>query len=394
MYNRPPKRARSPSPYFPSLPSKDDRDQEDQDRLLIRNLASVRGRAVLGVQCESRCDEIEGGRLIKLNTDYHHLQQQEKKHKNKKHFPSRTPFGYDARLLLSPPSSHSTLSNLQPQITSPPPLSPTGYSDLPSDHEEMFYFEPEERHEIAQKKLRRKRDDERSVRIKLREEEDRYSKDVRLFVDQVWTHTDEYHMYYTNKKDPTDGTSYVNETTLEALKTSPSPSLLEIRILANHGNDPRFSSFYEEKESGEIIGNLSSSTTPSNQPVQKRSSSSVIPSATVATCGLVDYGDSSDEDESVDRRSSVKDQEESQTVSKDGLDIILEDKDKQTTERIETTNEVENLLESDSTITLMNKDKVDPIERSNRQQRAKLWAEKRKKSNPVIIHPSPPTTSS
>ncbi|KAI9622141.1 hypothetical protein KEM48_007455 [Puccinia striiformis f. sp. tritici PST-130] len=101
MYNRPPKRARSPSPYFPSLPSKDDRDQEDQDRPSIRNLQALEAelcqRDRLGVQCESRCDEIEGGRLIKLNTDYHHLQQQEKKHKNKKHFPSRTPFGWTGK---------------------------------------------------------------------------------------------------------------------------------------------------------------------------------------------------------------------------------------------------------------------------------------------------------
>jgi hypothetical protein len=58
---------------------------------------------------------------------------------------------YDARLLLSPPRASSTLSNLDPQITTPPHLSPTGYSDLPSDHEEMFYFEPHERLEIAQK---------------------------------------------------------------------------------------------------------------------------------------------------------------------------------------------------------------------------------------------------
>ncbi|KAI9622140.1 hypothetical protein KEM48_007454 [Puccinia striiformis f. sp. tritici PST-130] len=285
------------------------------------------------------------------------------------------PIRYDARLLLSPPSSHSTLSNLQPQITSPPPLSPTGYSDLPSDHEEMFYFEPEERHEIAQKKLRRKRDDERSVRIKLREEEDRLREEqLRL-----------------SKIPPTEQVTLMKRT-LEALKTSPSPSLLEIRILANHGNDPRFSSFLRREgkwrdywESMKSDPDLSSSTTPSDQPVQKRSSSSVIPSATVATCGLVDYGDSSDEDDSVDRRSSVKDQEESQTVSKDGLNIIHEDKDEQTAERIDTTNAVDNLLESDSTITIMNTDKVDPIERSNRQQRAKLWAEKRKKSNPLSV---------
>ncbi|KNF00553.1 hypothetical protein PSTG_06246 [Puccinia striiformis f. sp. tritici PST-78] len=392
MYNRPPKRARSPSPYFPSLPSKDDRDQEDQDRPSIRNLQALEAelcqRDRLGVQCESRCDEIEGGRLIKLNTDYHHLQQQEEEAQEQKTLPEQNSIWvdrYDARLLLSPPSSHSTLSNLQPQITSPPPLSPTGYSDLPSDHEEMFYFEPEERHEIAQKKLRRKRDDERSVRIKLREEEDRIREEqLRL-----------------SKIPPTEQVTLMKRT-LEALKTSPSPSLLEIRILANHGNDPRFSSFLRREgkwrdywESIKSAPDLSSSsTTPSNQPVQKRSSSSVIPSATVATCGLVDYGDSSDEDESVDRRSSVKDQEESQTVSKDGLNIIHEDKDEQTAERIDTTNAVDNLLESDSTITIMNTDKVDPIERSNRQQRAKLWAEKRKKSNPVIIHPSPPTTSS
>ncbi|MBW0484943.1 hypothetical protein O181_024658, partial [Austropuccinia psidii MF-1] len=185
---------------------------------------------------------------------------------------------YDARLLLSPRPC-STFH--QPCIVSPPPLSPTGYSDLPSDHEEMFYFDLDERQEIAQKKLRRKRDDERYLRVKLREEEDR-QREAELKLSRI----------------PPPEQINLMSRTLQALKSSPAPSLLEIRILTNHGSDPRFSSFlrkdgkwwdyWESMKSGESetqdIKELPSRPAP--QPVGRSSN---------GLCRLADYGDSSDD---------------------------------------------------------------------------------------------------
>ncbi|WAQ84507.1 hypothetical protein PtA15_5A77 [Puccinia triticina] len=393
------KRPRSPSSYFSSLDHTTPQDQaHPEGRPLIRNLRALEAELCeldrLGLQSESPAEQLEGGRLIRLNT----LHNQEQEHLQNSVWVDR----YDARLLLSPPPSRSTDSTLEPQITSPPAQSPTGYSDLPSDHEEMFYFQPEERVEIAQKKLRRRRDDERSVRIKLREEEDRLrEEELRL-----------------SKIPPTDQITLMQRT-LEALKGSPSPSLLEIRILTNHGTDPRFASFL--RRDGKWRAYWEAMKAAPAEPAPAITTQPLVdPPPPSAAGGLVDYGDSSDEDgagkdaktapvegEEVDTapdqppaddRSSGKTssggEEEADKKDmpgpSDGAGPPVHDQNPAETPAPASEHAglhsdpttMEDPIPAPGTL-------VDPGERLQRQQRAKLWAEKRKQKA-TILRPDPP----
>ncbi|PLW48360.1 hypothetical protein PCASD_02936 [Puccinia coronata f. sp. avenae] len=378
----------------------------------IRNLQALEAELCtiqpLGLQCESRSDKLKTGRLIRLDT-----------------LTLDTPNSvwvdrYDARLLLSPPRASSTLSNLDPQITTPPHLSPTGYSDLPSDHEEMFYFEPHERLEIAQKKLRRRREDERSARIKLREEEDKLREEqLRL-----------------SKIPPAEQITLMKRT-LGALQASPSPSLLEIRILTNHGNDPRFSSFLCRE--GKWRAYWESMKTDHPDPPgaasthQQQSSAPKSPiRPALATGGLVDYDDSSEENDTDDRASSTKDPGEekqlhqasspdnrlatsspmksrSNSTPRDDIMIAPPAPHRAAESSLANTHTAEGQLGSsmEPEITLEydaamvaspepTKAAVDPVERLHRQQRARLWAEKRRKTHPsgAPVDPPPPAGSS
>lgn len=73
---------------------------------------------------------------------------------------------YDVRLLLdilAPPLSEPSRST---------PSSPTGWSDLPSDTEDTFFFSPEEVDDYRRDKKRRLMDKVRQERLKARAEED------------------------------------------------------------------------------------------------------------------------------------------------------------------------------------------------------------------------------
>jgi len=272
----------------------------------------------------------------------------------------------------------------------------------------MFYFEPQERLEIAQKKLRRRRDDERTARIKLREEEDRlHEEQLRL-----------------SKIPPAEQIALMKRT-LDALKASPSPSLLEIRILTNHGHDPRFSSFLRREGKWSAYWE-SMKKAPDPRPNSASSPSGTLPPpnstkppthpAPVAG-GLVDYDDSSEENESNDGAPTATDpvqEEEHPTPTplkgSTGTNVEADEgiPDPSMTERggeSSATNEdkaagaCRPMLETDilefdpemiSAAAEPTKQPVDPVERFNRQQRAKQWAEKRKKSNPSVPPDPPP----
>lgn len=63
--------------------------------------------------------------------------------------------------------------NLLDELPALQPLSPTrsdGFSDLPSDGEEMFYFEQEVREEIEKEKKKRRLESVRAERMRLIEE--------------------------------------------------------------------------------------------------------------------------------------------------------------------------------------------------------------------------------
>ncbi|GAA5851567.1 hypothetical protein JCM9279_006900 [Rhodotorula babjevae] len=99
-----------------------------------------------------------------------------------------------------------------------------GFDSLPSTHEESFYFTPAERVEIERQTRRRQLEDEREARVKAAEE---------------W---DEQERVVEEKKLAEETTSQLAlmHRLHATLSSSPNPSLLELRILANHGADARF----------------------------------------------------------------------------------------------------------------------------------------------------------
>ena len=98
-------------------------------------------------------------------------------------FTNTSLYRYDARLLLE------TL----PLTTSIPvhaPSSPTGWSDLPSDTEDTFFFTPDEAEDFRREKRRRLLDNAREERLKARMEEDGVDEEPKEEED-VWGGSDE-----------------------------------------------------------------------------------------------------------------------------------------------------------------------------------------------------------
>jgi len=112
--------------------------------------------------------------------------------------------------------------------TTSQPSSPTGWSDLPSDAEDTFFFSPEETEDYHREKRRRLIDESREARLKaLRAEED---PDEAQEVDP-WGGSDE---------EPDEAQHELMRRTAAHVYKSPNPAHLEMRILANHGADRRF----------------------------------------------------------------------------------------------------------------------------------------------------------
>ena len=99
-------------------------------------------------------------------------------------------FRYDARLLLD------TLPNQNPKIptqstVSKEPDSPTGWSDLPSDTEDTFFFTPDETEDFRREKRRRLLERAREERLKARMEEDHVEDEENQEEEDVWGGSDE-----------------------------------------------------------------------------------------------------------------------------------------------------------------------------------------------------------
>ncbi|EGG10975.1 uncharacterized protein MELLADRAFT_102807 [Melampsora larici-populina 98AG31] len=377
------RRSQSPSSTFASLPNfhSNDKDiSETTDTLSGLHIEAFEAELCddewLGQQAESRCDEIEGGRLIRLGGNVLNSSSSDQ---GEGVWVDR----YDARLLLptTPPTGFE-----EPTILTPPPVSPTGYSDLPSDHEEMFYFDESERQEIAQRKQRRKRDEQQHKRIRLREEEEKQREEnIRL------------------SKIPPPDQMLLMSRTLEALNSSPSPSLLEIRILANHYQDSRFASFlgkdgkyrlyWEEMK----LGKHSTKNSADEQPKVSQVENNGLQ-------GIADYGESSDEaevGEDDEEQENVHEcEEQNQTYENDKLEGKTRSAIPVTSDPLSPTRNpsspagelVEPIDPSDEVLppgsptdlvpiiddSLAHKP-IDEAERLRRQARAKEWAAQRKK---------------
>ncbi|TCD66057.1 hypothetical protein EIP91_001865 [Steccherinum ochraceum] len=132
---------------------------------------------------------------------------------------------YDARLLLD------ALPSL-PHETDPDDgrLSPAGWSDLPSDSEDTFFLTRDETEDYHREKRRKVLENLREERMRaLREERDDDEAETR--VEDTWGGSDE---------EPDDTQRELMRRTAAHLFSSPNPAQLEMRILANHGADPRF----------------------------------------------------------------------------------------------------------------------------------------------------------
>ncbi|KAI1782840.1 hypothetical protein LXA43DRAFT_1103337 [Ganoderma leucocontextum] len=131
---------------------------------------------------------------------------------------------YDARLLLE---SLPDLSSLPDHSTRP--SSPGGWSDLPSDAEDTFFFSVGEVEDYRREKRRRVMDRDREARLRaIRAEE---GDDVERDPKDDWGGSDE---------EPDDAQHEFMRRTAAHILGSPNPAQLEMRILANHGADPRF----------------------------------------------------------------------------------------------------------------------------------------------------------
>ncbi|KAF9222246.1 hypothetical protein BS17DRAFT_809588 [Gyrodon lividus] len=149
------------------------------------------------------------------------------------------PDRYDVRLLLESLPGHDAEL---PQVR---PLSPSGWSDLPSDSEDTFFFSPDEVEDYRREKRRRLIDRSREDRLKaLAAAEGEEGSDP-------WGGSDEEVLYHTLSKcflslllteviQPDEAQRELICRTASHIISSPNAAQLEMRILANHGADKRF----------------------------------------------------------------------------------------------------------------------------------------------------------
>ncbi|KAM0792996.1 hypothetical protein ACM66B_000491 [Microbotryomycetes sp. NB124-2] len=122
--------------------------------------------------------------------------------------------------------------NLIERLPSPQaPPSPTlsiGFSDLPSDSEELFYFDEATRQDIAQGKKRRKLEIGREQRMRELDQQQQQHEAT-----QSGQNDDEI--------EPPPKQLEMMRKLHQTLSSSAEPALLEMRIMANYASDPRFS---------------------------------------------------------------------------------------------------------------------------------------------------------
>lgn len=136
-------------------------------------------------------------------------------------------FRYDARLLLDALPLHLRSTT---NATRSVPDSPGGWSDIPSDSEDTFFFSPQEVEDFHREKKRRLLDTNREERLRARRIEDGESSEVEED-EEIWGGSDE---------EPDDSQRELMRRTAQHILSSPKPAQLEMRILANHGGDKKF----------------------------------------------------------------------------------------------------------------------------------------------------------
>ncbi|CED83053.1 hypothetical protein [Phaffia rhodozyma] len=132
------------------------------------------------------------------------------------------------------PAFHSSSSQPRPPSSPSASSSTAGWSDLPSDAEDTFFFSGSEGENYEHDKKRRKLDALRGGRLAALEDERKKDGLLEGQIEDVWGLSDE---------EPPESIAILMEHTSKSLQASPNPNVLELRILTNHGSDPRFAFF-------------------------------------------------------------------------------------------------------------------------------------------------------
>ncbi|KAE9409209.1 hypothetical protein BT96DRAFT_931980 [Gymnopus androsaceus JB14] len=186
-----------------------------------------------------------------------------------------------------------TLSRIQriADLVAAAPDSPTGWSDLPSDAEETYFFTAEETEDFRREKRRRLMEQTREERLKARMEEDGEQGE------EIWGGSDE---------EPEESQKEIMRRTAKSLLVSPNPAQLEMRILANHGADARFAFLRGRWSRAWKIVKARVRADKVEEEQQK-----AAPKAETPGMGLVaDYGDSDDEDDETGIEPEQKEEQE------------------------------------------------------------------------------------
>ncbi|KAF9244466.1 hypothetical protein BU15DRAFT_71452 [Melanogaster broomeanus] len=174
---------------------------------------------------------------------------------------------FDVRLLLE--------SLPEPDVghTEVRPLSPSGWSDLPSDSEDTFFFSPDELEDYRREKRRRLIDRDREERLKALAAAEGKEEDP-----DPWGGSDE---------EPDEAQRELIRKTASHIISSPNPAQLEMRILANYGADKRFAF---------LRGRWSRAWRMEKERVRQQKEEAAKetkpPPAVTSLGGLVSYGDS------------------------------------------------------------------------------------------------------
>ncbi|KAK0233130.1 hypothetical protein IW262DRAFT_1451689 [Armillaria fumosa] len=120
---------------------------------------------------------------------------------------------YDARLLLYDIDVERAGRSVFPE-------SPGGWSDLPSDTEDTFFFSPEEAGDYHREKKKRLNDEAREERLRARLAEDGEE-------DQQWGGSDE---------EPEDSVKEVMRRTAKLILSAANPTQMEMKVLVDFGD--------------------------------------------------------------------------------------------------------------------------------------------------------------
>lgn len=176
-------------------------------------------------------------------------------------------------------------------VESVDPPSPSGWSDLPSDVEDTFFFVPSEVEGIQRSKRRKLLENAQEARLKaLRErgDPDGYNSE-----DQ-WGGSDE---------EPTFEQAEFMSRTATHILASPNPMQLEARILANHGSDKRFA-FLKGRWKRRWI-EIKRTVNAEKEKKEANAKNSTIPTAIGGLVGLGAYGDSDGESNTSEQSQSI-----------------------------------------------------------------------------------------